>query len=152
RVLAVDGKTAPARDTVLAGRAELVVYGDVAELQSSAQRRPAARTHPALGRRLHSMLHRGRHHPPRLNPILVRLALAALVVFLLATWYFHAVFKGGWPDAVYFVVATVTTTGYGDLTPSRGNPGDIVAAMLLMLAGTIITGLFIAFGASLLTR
>jgi voltage-gated potassium channel Kch len=50
------------------------------------------------------------------------------------------------------VVATVTTTGYGDLTPSRSDPSDIVAAMLLMLSGTIITGLFIAFGASLLTR
>ena len=152
RVLAVDGKTALARDTVLAGRAELVVYGDVTGLQSSAPRRPAARSHPALGRRLRSLLHRGRRQPPRLNPILVRLALAALVVFLLGTWYFHAVFKGGWLDAVYFVVATVTTTGYGDLTPNRSNPGDIVAAMLLMLSGTIITGLFIAFGASLLTR
>ena len=97
-------------------------------------------------------MHRRRRQPPRLNPILVRLALAALVVFLLGTWYFHTVFKGGWLDAVYFVVATVTTTGYGDLTPDRSHPVDIVAAMLLMLAGTIITGLFIAFGASLLTR
>jgi hypothetical protein len=59
RVLAVDGKTAPARDTVLAGRAELVVYGDVAKLQSSAQRRPPVRTHPVLGRKLRSLLHRG---------------------------------------------------------------------------------------------
>jgi len=152
RILAVDGETGLARDTVLASRAELVVYGDVAGLQGSAARRPAARTHPALGRRLRSLLHRSRRHPPRLNPILVRLALAALVAFLLGTWYFHAVFKGGWLDAVYFVVATVTTTGYGDLTPDRSHPGDIVAAMLLMLSGTIITGLFIAFGASLLTR
>jgi len=73
-------------------------------------------------------------------------------VLLLGIWYFHAAFKGGWLDAVYFVVATMTTTGYGDLTPDRGNPVEIVSAMLLMLAGTIITGLFIAFGASLLTR
>ena len=152
RVLAVDGKAAPARDTVLAGRAELVVYGDVSELRASAQRRPAVRTHPALGRRLRSLLHRGRHHPPRLNPILVRLALVALVVFLIGIWYFHGAFKGAWLDAVYFVVATMTTTGYGDLTPDRSNPVEIVSAMLLMLAGTILTGLFIAFGASLLTR
>ena len=152
RILAIDGTTRFRRDMVLAGRAELIVYGDVAKLQSSTPRRPTTRIHPALRRRLRSLLHRGRHHPPRLNPILVRLALAALVVFLLGTWYFHSVFKGGWLDAVYFVVATVTTTGYGDLTPSRSNPGDIVAAMLLMLSGTIITGLFIAFGASLLTR
>ena len=152
RILAVDSKTDLARNTVLAGRAELVVYGDVALLQGSTPRPPALRSHPALGRRLRSLLHRGRRQPPRLNPILVRLALAALVVFLLGTWYFHAVFKGGWLDAVYFVVATVTTTGYGDLTPDRSHPVDIVAAILLMLAGTIITGLFIAFGASLLTR
>jgi Trk K+ transport system NAD-binding subunit len=152
RILAVDSKTDLARDTVLAGRAELVVYGDVAGLQGSTPRRPAARTPSALGRRLRSVLHRGRRPPPRLNPILVRLAVAALTVLLLGTWYFHAVFKGGWLDAVYFVVATVTTTGYGDLTPDRSHPIDIVAAMLLMLAGTIITGLFIAFGASLLTR
>ena len=97
-------------------------------------------------------MHRRRRQPPRLNPILVRLALTALVVLLLGIWYFHAAFKGGWLDAVYFVVATMTTTGYGDLTPDRGNPVEIVSAMLLMLAGTIITGLFIAFGASLLTR
>jgi voltage-gated potassium channel Kch len=152
RVLAVDGKTELDRDMVLAGRAELVVYGDVAGLQSTAPRRPAARSHPVLGRRLRSMLHRGRRPPPRLNPILVRLALAALIVLLLGTWYFHAAFKGAWLDAVYFVIATMTTTGYGDLTPDRGHPVDIVAAMLLMLAGTIITGLFIAFGASVLTR
>ena len=42
RVLAVDGITAPARDMVLAGRAELVVYGDVAGLQGSAPRRPTS--------------------------------------------------------------------------------------------------------------
>ncbi|MBV8132114.1 MAG: NAD-binding protein [Alphaproteobacteria bacterium] len=152
RILAVDGKTAPARDMVLAGRAELVLYGDVAGLQSSTPRQPAARGHLALGRRLRSLLHRGRRQPPRLNPILVRLALAAFMVLLLGTWYFHAAFKGAWLDAVYFVVATMTTTGYGDLTPDRSHPVDIVSAMVLMLAGTIITGLFIAFGASLLTR
>ena len=152
RVLAVNGKTEFARDVVLAGRAEMVVYGDVAGLQGSAPRGPATRSHPALGRRLWSLFHHGRRHPPRLNPILVRLALAALVVLLLGIWYFHAAFNGGWLDAVYFVVATMTTTGYGDLTPDRSNPVEIVSAMLLMLAGTIITGLFIAFGASLLTR
>ena len=151
RILAVDGTTELSRDMALAGGATLVVYGDLAGLQSSAPRR-AARRHPALGGRLRALWHRGRGHPPRLNPILVRLAAAALVVLVVGIGYFHAAFGGGWLDAVYFVVATMTTTGYGDLTPDRSNPVDIVFAMLLMLAGTIITGLFIAFGASLLTR
>ncbi len=130
RILAVDGNTELPRETVLAGRAELVVYGAVAGLQGSAPRRSIARTRPVLG--------------------LARLAVATVVVFLLGTWYFHTVF--GWLDAVYFVAATMTTTGYGDLIPDRSNPVEIVAAVLLMIAGITLTGLFIAFGASLLTR
>ena len=73
-------------------------------------------------------------------------------MFLAGSWYFHAVFRDRWLDAAYFVVATMTTTGYGDVTPNRNDPIEVVAAMLLMLSGITFTGLFIAFGASLLTR
>ncbi len=121
-------------------------------LQGTAPLRSAARAKPEIGRRLWSLLHRRRHRPPRLNPILARLAWVTLTVLLTGTWYFHAVFGGAWLDAVYFVVATMTTTGYGDLTPDRSKPVEIVVAMLLMLSGITLTGLFIAFGASLLTR
>jgi Trk K+ transport system NAD-binding subunit len=152
RIIAVDGRTEFTRDAVLAARTDLVVYGDVAELQSTFPRPPFGRTRPAIGRRLRELLHRGRHQPPRLNPILTRLAAAALIVFLIGTWYFHSVFGDRWLDASYFVVATMTTTGYGDVTPDRNNPVAIAAAMLLMLSGISFTGLFIAFGASLLTR
>lgn len=152
RIVAVDGATDFLRDAVLSGGAELVMYSEIARLQDSAPRRPLARPHPAIGRRLWSRLRRRRDRPPRLNPILARLAAATLAVFLAATWYFHTAFGGAWLDAVYFVITTMTTTGYGDVTPDRGNPVDIVAAMLLMLAGITLTGLFIAFGASLLTR
>jgi voltage-gated potassium channel Kch len=46
----------------------------------------------------------------------------------------------------------MTTTGYGDITPNLDSTGDIVTAMMLMLAGTSITGIFIALAASRLTR
>ena len=151
RIIAVDGETDFPRDMVLADRAELVVYGDIARLQGSASRR-AVGPRPEIGRRLRSLMRRGRHQPPRLNPILARLALATLAVSAIATWYFHTALGGTWLDAVYFVITTMTTTGYGDVTPDRNNPADIIAAMLLMLAGITLTGLFIAFGASLLTR
>ena len=121
-------------------------------LQGTAPLRSAARAKPEIGRRLRSLLRRRPHRPPRLNPILARLAWVTLIVFLAGTWYFHAVFGGAWLDAVYFVVTTMTTTGYGDMTPDRSKPLEIVAAMLLMLSGITLTGLFIAFGASLLTR
>src|SRR5215831_6657510 len=143
RILAVDGNTEFDREMVLAGRTELVVYGDIAQLQGSAPRPLVTRGHPALGRRLRALLHPARRQPPRLNPILARLAVAALVVFLVGTWHFHGVFGGSLLNAVYFVVTTMTTTGYGDLTPDRNNPVDVTAAMLLMLSGIIITGLFI---------
>ena len=134
RILAVDGKTDFDRDMVLASRADLVVYGAIARLESSAARPRVVRTRRALGRRLHSWWHPSRRQPPRFNPILARLAVVALLIFLLGTWYFHSAF--GWLDAVYFVVTTMTTTGYGDLSPDRNNPIDIIAAMLLMLSGT----------------
>jgi Trk K+ transport system NAD-binding subunit len=152
RIIAVDGAIDLSRDTVLAGEAELVVYSEIAALQASAPPRSVPRRRQAISRRLWSLLRRRRDHPARLNPILARLALATLIVLLIGTWYFHAVFGGAWLDAVYFVVATMTTTGYGDLTPDRSEPLEVLAAMLLMLSGITLTGLFIAFGASLLTR
>ena len=151
RIIAIDDATDFSQNAVLAGGAELVVYGEIATLQGTAPFR-SARMKPEIGRRLWSLLRRRPHRPPRLNPILARLALVTLIVLLTGTWYFHAVFRGAWLDAVYFVVATMTTTGYGDLTPDRTEPLEIVAAMLLMLSGITLTGLFIAFGASLLTR
>jgi Trk K+ transport system NAD-binding subunit len=152
RIVAIDDATDFSQDAVLAGGAELVMYGEIATLQGTAPVQSVARAKPEIGRRLRSLLHRRRHRPPRLNPILARLAWVTLIVLLAGTWYFHAVFGGDWLDAVYFVVATMTTTGYGDLTPDRSRPLEIVVAMLLMLSGITLTGLFIAFGASLLTR
>jgi voltage-gated potassium channel Kch len=152
RVVAVDGATDFSRDTSLSPGSKLVVFGEIVKLQDSSRRKSDARLRPEISRRLWSLLHRRGDRPPRLNPILVRLALATLAALFLGISYFHAVLGGAWLDAVYFVVTTMTTTGYGDLTPDRGQPLDVVVAMLLMLSGTTLTGLFIAFGASLLTR
>ncbi len=152
RIIAVDGEIRLAPDAVLGQQSRFVVYGDVAALQSTAPRPPDGRRRLSIGPRLRALFRPGGHRPPRLNPILARLAVTALVVFLLGTWYFHAVFGDRWLDAAYFVVATMTTTGYGDVTPDRNNPVEVVAAMLLMLSGITFVGLFIAFGASLLTR
>jgi voltage-gated potassium channel Kch len=152
RVIAVDGNTHFSPDAVLPDRAELVVYGEIAKLEATAPLRPRQRRRPVVGSRLRSLVRRGWRRLPRLNPILARLAIAAFVAAAAGTAYFHVVFGGAWLDAIYFVVTTMTTTGYGDLTPDRGDPVEIVAAMLLMLAGITLTGLFIAFGASLLTR
>lgn len=150
RIVAIEGEAAISRDEVIAPQEELTVYGDLGKLQRSAPSTLVVRTRATIARRLRHL--RRRRERSRLNPILVRLALAALVVFAAGIAYFRTVFHDTWLDAAYFVVATMTTTGYGDITPNRHDKIEIIAAMLLMLSGTALTGLFIAFGASLLTR
>jgi voltage-gated potassium channel Kch len=49
-------------------------------------------------------------------------------------------------------MSTMTTTGFGDIAPDHGRALDLAAAMLLMLLGTVFTGLFIVFAAARLTR
>ena len=152
RIVSVDGNAELDRDAMIGRQAELLIYGDVGDLQRTAPSAQMHHTRSTIGSRLHKLWRRGWHQLPRLNLILLRLALAALIVFSAGVAYFRAALRDSWLDAAYFVVATMTTTGYGDVTPNRNDPVEIVAAMLLMLSGITLTGLFIAFGASLLTR
>jgi len=151
RIIAVDGAIGLSHETRLVGRAKLVVYGEIARLKNTVPRRPEERRRFSFGHELHALSRRIRHRR-RFNLILVRLAVAAATVFFLGTWYFHGVLHDSWVDAAYFVVTTMTTTGYGDVTPHRDELADVLVAMALMLAGITFSGLFIAFGASLLTR
>jgi voltage-gated potassium channel Kch len=151
RIIAVDGATKPSPEARLPGRAQLVVYSEIARLEHTVSRRPEPRRRSSVGHELSALTRRLRQRR-RINPILMRLALSALAAFLLGTWYFHGVLHDSWIDAAYFVITTMTTTGYGDVTPHRDNVADVLAAMALMLGGITFSGLFIAFGASLLTR
>ncbi len=151
RIIAIEGIAPKNREELLAGDQELLVYGELMKLLRSAPSTPVARSQMTISQRLRRLRRAERGLLPRPNPIVARLALAVFLVFATGAAYFRAAF-GSWLEAVYFVVATITTTGYGDITPNHHDPGQIVAAILLMLAGTTLTGLFIAFGASLLTR
>ena len=150
RIFAINGRTDIARTARIPGDAELVICSEVSDLLNSAAR--PARMRTGIVRKLALLLKQRQRHRPHLNPILARLAAATFAASAIGTMYFHSVIGNTWLDAIYFVVTTMTTTGYGDLTPNRSSPYNIVAAMMLMLSGIILTGLFIAFGASLLTR
>jgi voltage-gated potassium channel Kch len=156
RIIAVDGLTEFPPEALLANGSELVAYGDIAKLQNTAPDQPSRPTRSAAIRRPGSLWRRMWRQLRRHDPILAPLAATALAVYLAVfsagIWHFQSVFPGGWLDAVYFVVTTMTTTGYGDLLPDRKNPLDIIAAIVLMVSGITLTGLFIAFGAALLTR
>jgi Trk K+ transport system NAD-binding subunit len=60
--------------------------------------------------------------------------IASLIV--LATVYFRHALNLSMIDALYFVVTTITTTGYGDITVKDAPASVKVASVLLMLLGT----------------
>jgi Trk K+ transport system NAD-binding subunit len=153
RVIAVNGDTAIDREVRIPWRARLCLYGTIERLsQSAPPPAPREETVPDTIVRIQPRRSRVRWSFIRGNPYLCSFAAAAFVLFCLGTWHFRIAFGVNWLTAAYFVLATMTTTGYGDMTPNRGHVFDIIMAMMLMLGGTAFTGVFIGFAASLLTR
>jgi len=152
RVVAINGDTAIDRQSHVPWRARLCLYGAIEQLLKSAPPPPGAGDEPLSGAGIGARRSPMRWRFVRANPYLWSFASAAFVIFCLGTIHFRAAFKVDWLTAAYFVLATMTTTGYGDITPDRGHVLDVVMAMVLMLSGIAFTGVFIAFAASLLTR
>jgi voltage-gated potassium channel Kch len=152
RIVAIDGNTAIAGDDAIQPGARLIIYGAIDQLLQSTPRRPEMDRRPRGFARLRGGLRRARLRLARRDPFLAPFLLIASILFAAATWHFHGSFDSDWLTAAYFVLTTMTTTGFGDITPNHQNPLDVVAAMVLMLLGTTFTGIFIAFVASRLTR
>ncbi len=65
-----------------------------------------------------------------------RLVIAFGVLVLVATAFFHVAEGLPWLDALYFVVVTVATVGYGDISLVRSSNGSKVAGIMLIVAST----------------
>jgi Trk K+ transport system NAD-binding subunit len=90
---------------------------------------------------------RGARH---LDPVIRGLLIAVIAVFIVATIVFAFVLHRDPITAAYFVSATMTTTGYGDITPTTHL--GMIAASVLMVLGVAFSGLSIAFLTTALTR
>ncbi|MDQ5972131.1 MAG: hypothetical protein QG553_290 [Patescibacteria group bacterium] len=55
--------------------------------------------------------------------------------------FYHFVEKWGWVDAYYFCIVTLTTVGYGDITP-KTDAGKLFTTIYI-LVGIAIFGAFI---------
>ncbi len=150
RVVAINGATDLAGDQPIEPGARLTVYGTVERLLASAPRQTDAAMLP-LVERFRELLRR-RWRRRRVDPYIAAFATAALTLFAVGTWHFRASLASNWLTAAYFVMSTMTTTGYGDITPNHNNATDIGIAMLLMLLGTVLTGIFIAMASARLTH
>ena len=152
RILAVDGDCNCGGDRTIAPGARLTVFGTMEALIRSAPRQSDVARRPPLIQRMRRALRDGHWRMRWTDPYIAGLIAGTLALFFAATWHFRDSFGIEWLTAAYFVTSTLTTTGYGDITPHRNDVVDVLTAMLLMLSGTIVTGIFIAIAAARLTR
>jgi len=152
RIVAINGSTNIAIETTIPAGARLVCYGPLQRLLASASRRTAIKRRLSLAGRLRTLLRPRSWRPRRIDAYIVSFIAAVLALFAAGTEYFHNSFHSDWLTAAYFVTSTMTTTGFGDIAPDHSNPVDLWVAMVLMLLGTVFTGLFIVFAAARLTR
>lgn len=152
RIVAVDGDWTIGSDDTIPPGARLIAFGAMERLLASAPRTSGATGRAGLAGRVRGALHRGRWRLRRVDAYLLPFAVVALSFYLIGTVYFRNAFGSDWLTAAYFVLTTMTTTGFGDIAPNHDRPLDVAAAMMLMLAGTSIAGVLVAYTASLLTR
>ena len=152
RIVAVDGETKIDPEAAIGPRARLIVYGEVKRLLASTPGAPVFTERRALLVRWRRALRRTDWGLRHIDPYIGAVATATFGLFAFGTWHFRQSFASDWLTAAYFVLTTMTTTGYGDIAPDHTRPVDVVMAMLLMLLGTVFTGIFIAYLTALLTR
>jgi Trk K+ transport system NAD-binding subunit len=148
RVIAVDGVTEFDPKRRFEAGDDLVVFGLLKYLIATVVNPVSSETidKPNIGRRLRGAVQAFRH----LDPVIRGMLAAAALVFILATVFFAILFKKDGITAAYFVTTTMTTTGYGDITPTT-HLGQL-ATMLLEILGVAFSGISIAFVTTALTR
>ncbi len=149
RIVAIDGETGYARDAVLTGKSELTTFGII-------RPRPAVLRGPVDGVR------RGAAVSPRLSwlakrwvhlgTLVQRLIVTAVVIYAAATTFFAFKLHLDALKAAYYVLSTMTTVGYGDITPKLDDRTELIAAMLIMTLGVTFTGIFTAIVTARLTQ
>ncbi len=145
RILACDGDLRD-RDRVLAPNDELTLFGRVERLSLAAMPLKKAR------RDVSWVATRIRLIASEFDPLLRVLVVAGAAVFVIATAYFGIALHLSPVTAAYFVTATMTTVGYGDIALADKGALSQIAGMLLMLAGLLIANLALAFVAAALIR
>ncbi|HMD01333.1 MAG TPA: NAD-binding protein [Candidatus Baltobacteraceae bacterium] len=149
RIVALEGQTDFPRDEPLRGKRELTTFGVIRPMPAMIRAPIAVRKGRAF---LPAAAERVRLAWLHLGGVVRALILAALALYAAATIFFAFKLHVAPLTAAYFVTSTMSTTGYGDITPRLDDRVELVAAMLLMAAGVTFTGVFVAVLTSRLTQ
>lgn len=80
----------------------------------------------------------------RIDPLLRFVIAFALTVVVAATLYFGTASKLEWLESFYFIVSTMTTTGFSDKPAWAAAQPGLAVTIFLMLSGVALTGVFYA--------
>ncbi|MDE2481878.1 MAG: NAD-binding protein, partial [bacterium] len=142
----------PTIGTPLDPDARVVVFGPISEIKRSRVHHAGVRSR-AWSERLRAAVRDARVSLRRTEPILRTVAFASIVLYTLFTIYFAFALKLDPIAALYFVMTTMTTVGYGDITPCLNCTGGtlngsqivtLLVGMTTMIAGISIFAVFTA--------
>jgi voltage-gated potassium channel Kch len=130
---------------------QIVAFGSIERL-SEISKAGAPGLRRSLALRVRRIVEAFRTMINELDPLFRIVLLAGFIVFLAATDFFAAELHLDPVTAAYFVTETMTTVGYGDITPMKAGAFAKVFTMLLMLSGVIIANITIALMSAALVR
>jgi Trk K+ transport system NAD-binding subunit len=131
---------------------ELIIFGEIKALEALAPQREVVAEKRAPPDILREMRRNLAAAMRRFDPIMRLVTVAAFVLFVVFTIYYHFVFHRDIFTVIYFVLTTMTSTGYGDITPIDKGPLPMLGANAMMIVGIVMTGIFIAFMAEGFSR
>jgi Trk K+ transport system NAD-binding subunit len=138
----------PDAEQMLAADAELTIFRAVRPNEGGSVRGAGALS----GARLRGIIGRAWRLLRHSDPVVRGVIAAALTIMAMGTFYFSWRLGTDAFTAAYFVVTTMTTTGYGDIRPPARDVVARAVAMALMVSGVAFSGMFVAIVAARLTR
>lgn len=154
RVISVAGSTSFQMSHVLDAQETVIAFGPMTGLRDSWPKPSVEAGGGPWQMRLRADRAELLRDLKRIEPILLKIAAAGVAIFALNIIYFMFALKLSFTESMYFVMTTMSTTGYGDITPYglKGPPVSLFMAMFMMIVGLALSGVFIASMTSALNR